>query len=139
MNAKDWLIQPHELKEEILEELENLAVLRSIVEKVTTDLSFTAGCSSSKEAHGFENAMLNIKAEEDKIWEKTELLQKTILEVLYKIDELENPKHRAVLRMRYIQDMKFSEIAARLDLCEDRVWKIHRAALKEFENSCTCL
>ena len=133
MTAKEYLEQPGRLKEEIQSDVDNLASLRSVVEKVTTSLSFTAG-RGGKDPRSFENTMINIKAEEEKIWEKTEKLESLILDVLNNIRKLKNPKHQAVLRMRYIEQKTWYETACSLGVDHRYVYQLHNNAIRDFEN-----
>ena len=67
MTAKEYLSMPKALREEILCDLDNLAAMRSVVEDCTTHLSFTAGRNPSRNKDTFENVMLEISVEEEKI------------------------------------------------------------------------
>ena len=132
MTAKEYLEQPGRLKEEIQSDVDNLASLRSVVEKVTTSLSFTAG-RGGKDPRSFENTMINIKAEEEKIWEKTEKLKLLMKEVMCLINQLPYGNKRRLLKMRYIEEKTWREIAAALEVGERYVYDLHRQALKDVE------
>lgn len=132
MTAKEYLLQPSRLKEEIREDIDNLADMRAIVGKVTRELSFTAGRCPSKDPHSFETHMLDITEEERKIWEKEERLKELLLEVLAVINQVKNSKKRRLLKMRYIQGLTWSRIAAELYIGERYVYDLHLAALQDF-------
>lgn len=135
MTAKEYLSQPSDLMEEIRRDLDNLADLRSIVEKVTTNLSFTAGRNPSKDPYAFESAMLDIRTEEEKIWEKTEKLKKMLLEVTRQINSIPGRYNARLLRKRYIEGKTWRIIAAELNVSYEYVFELHQAALQEFANS----
>ncbi len=132
MDAVTFLEQPKRLMEEIQDDIDDLAYMRSCVEKVTTNLSFTAG-RGGKDERAFENSMIDIKEEEDKIWEKTEKLKKVILDVASVINLLQDSNMRNLLRMRYLKEKSWSEIAAELPVGSRYVYTVHRQALAEVE------
>ena len=74
MTAIEFLELPQRMLEEIQNDVDDLAYMRSVVEKVTVSLSFTAG-RGGKDPRAFENTMVDIKTEEDRIWEKTARLK----------------------------------------------------------------
>ena len=74
MTVKEYLSQPKELKKEIQCDLDNLAAMRSVVENCTTHLSFTAGRNPSKNKDAFEDMMLAITMEEERIRDKIQRL-----------------------------------------------------------------
>lgn len=135
MTAMEYLSQPLALMEEIRCDLDNLASLRSMVERVTTNLSFTAGRNPSKDPYAFENTMLDIREEEEKIWAKTERLKKLLLEIARQLNCVPGRYSARLLRMRYIEGKKWREIAEELNVSYMYVFELHREALKDFEKS----
>ena len=133
MEAVIFLERPGDLKAEIQSDADNLAALRSVMEKVTTSLSFTAGCNPSKETHAFEDIMLSIKMEEEKIWGKVELLKEVLLETAEVINRLSSEKERRLLKLRYLEGKSWYEVAAVLQINDHYVHAIHRSALKHME------
>jgi len=55
------------------------------------------------------------------------------LEIEGRIDALESPIQRDVLRYRYLNGWSWKEIAARTRYCPSWLWKKHEAALKALE------
>ena len=80
-----------------------------------------------------ENTMINIKAEEEKIWEKTEKLKLLMKEVMCLINQLPYGNKRRMLKMRYIEEKTWREIAAALEVGERYVYDLHRQSLKDAE------
>lgn len=54
------------------------------------------------------------------------------VDIYKRIDLMENQNERELLRFRYIDDMKWSEIADRLGIVERNVYFIHGRALQHF-------
>ena len=133
MTVKEYLSQPMALLEEIRCDLDNLAALRSIVEKTTTSLSFTTGCNPSKDPYAFENTMLDIQEEEGKIREKTERLKKLLLEIAGQINQVPGRYSARLLRLHYLEGKTWRQVAAELDVSYMYVFELHRAAIRDFE------
>ncbi len=132
MTAIEFLELPQRMLEEIQNDVDDLAYMRSVVEKVTVSLSFTAG-RGEKDPRAFENTMVDIKTEEDRIWEKTARLKQVIHELVSLINQIQDGNMRNLLKMRYIRAMTWSEIAAELPVGNRYVYTVHRKALAEFE------
>ena len=133
MTAKEYLEQPKVLREEIRKDKDRIASMRSIVENCTTHLSFTAGCDPSKNKAAFEDVMLDITEAEAALEEKVKRLAETEFEILAMICSLSETKGQTILQMRYLEDMKWGEIANQLILSKPYIYEIHREALEEFE------
>ena len=135
MTVKEYLSRPKVLREEIQCDIDNLAALRSIVEDCTTHLSYKAGCNPSRNKDTFENVMLDIASEEEKIEEKKRRLIRMQTEILLAIRKMKNSQHQAVLRMRYVEDKKWTKISEEMYLTVSRLMDVHREALREFEKT----
>ncbi len=133
MTAKEYLSQPSALKKEIQDDIDNLADMRAIVQKVTTELSFTAGRVPSKDPHAFESMMLSITEAEAAILEKEEKLKELYLEVLAKINLVDNLNRRRLLKLRYIHEKTWCSIASDLYIGQRYVYDLHKMALRDFE------
>ena len=133
MTAKEYLCLPKALREEILCDIDNLASMRSVVEDCTTHLSFTAGRNPSRNKDTFENVMLDITAEEEKIEAKKLKLIELSKDILLLIRKLPEKKHQDVLRLRYINGLDWREVAQEIGVGEDYVFLLHRDALAAFE------
>ena len=133
MTAKEYLSMPKALREEIQCDIDNLAAMRSIVEDCTTHLSYTAGCNPSRNKDTFENVMLDITAEEEKIEEKKRKLFELTKDILMIIQNIPEKNYQDILRLRYIFGLGWQEISAKLYLSEDYLFTLHRKALDEFE------
>lgn len=133
MTVKEYLSGPKALREEILCDLDNLAAMRSVVEDCTTHLSFTAGRNPSRNTDTFENVMLDIAAEEEKIEAKKQKLCEMVEEILGLILKLPDQKYQKVLRLRYIFYYDWKKVSEEMCIGEDYVFTLHRDALAAFE------
>ena len=107
---ESFLSRPMELEEEIRRDIDHIASLRSIVEKTTTQLSFTAGRNPSKNEKAFENVMIQISEEEAALTEKQKQLVECKMEVENLINCLPKQEHRELLRYKYLEGLEMSEI-----------------------------
>ena len=133
MTAKEYLSMPKALREEILCDLDNLAAMRSVVEDCTTHLSFTAGRNPSGKKDTFENVMLDITAEEEKIEAKKLRMYEMVRDILSLIRQIPEKKYQDVLRLRYILGLDWHTVSQKMYVGEDYVFTLHRNALTEFE------
>ena len=130
-NIQEYLEGYLRAKEQILNEKDHLASLYSIVENTTTHLSFTPGRNPSKDKVKFENAMIDIVAEKQKTEMHIRELALLQAEIENLISHVENEKMQRLLRYRYVNGMKFEEIADEIELSLPRTYSLHREALKE--------
>ena len=54
-------------------------------------------------------------------------------EIQYRINAMENPLQRDILRLRYLECMSFDQISEELDYSLDYVYSVHSQALRNFE------
>ncbi len=56
-------------------------------------------------------------------------------EIINRIHELSNPRYVQLLYMRYVEYKSFEEIACKMGYCYDHILRLHRYALKRFEET----
>ena len=120
-------------EEEIQSQKDHIASLRSIVENTTTHLNFTAGCSPSGDAYRFENTMIDIVEEERKFAQRMGELALIQASVENLISLVQDPKQKKLLRYKYVEGMKMSEIAEELELSISHIYVLNRKALLSAE------
>ena len=133
MTAREYLEQPKLLQEEIFKDQDNIASMRSIVEQCTTHLSFTAGRNPSKNKGAFEDVMLDITEAEAKLEEKIHRYEALMIKVTMLIGKLDDPDLRKLLRLRYLEEKPWDEVASSVGVSESHIYLLHRKALTEFE------
>lgn len=67
------------------------------------------------------------------IFEQSEHLLKLKYEIINLIESIENQEYRRLLELRYIQYLKWEEIALKMDYSYRHTTKLHSFALKECE------
>ena len=82
---------------------------------------------------GYKIAASRLQDETDPL--QVESLQRQILNVKQTIECLEDAKLEMVLRKRYIQGMRYEDIAKVMGYSESHVKKLHRIALTKIEQS----
>ena len=133
-----FLSRPLQLEEEIRGDIDHIASLRSIVEKTTTQLSFTAGRNPSKNEKAFENVMIQISEEEAALTEKQKQLVECKTEVENFISTLPKKQERKFLRLKYLSGREMSEIRDILDLPKTTCFDLQISALKSAEHLYLC-
>jgi DNA-directed RNA polymerase specialized sigma subunit len=131
MTAKQYLRQAYRLNDLInsdLAELEQLKVLSTSVS--SPNLSGMPSSGTRKQEAPFVNAVMKIielekviDAEIDRFVD----LKKEIRDVINKVPD---NNQKLVLKLRYIQFLKWESVAAEMDLSLKQVHRIHNEALK---------
>lgn len=131
MTAKQYLRQAYRLNDLInsdLAELEQLKVLSTSVS--SPNLSGMPSSGTRKQEAPFVNAVMKIielekviDAEIDRFVD----LKKEIRDVINKVPD---NNQKLVLKLRYIQFLKWESVAAEMDLSSKQVHRIHNEALK---------
>lgn len=131
MTAKQYLKQAYRLNDLInsdLAELEQLKILSTSVS--SPNLSGMPSSGTRKQEAPFVNAVMKIielekviDAEIDRFVD----LKKEIRDVINKVPD---NNQKLVLKLRYIQFLKWESVAAEMDLSLKQVHRIHNEALK---------
>ena len=131
MTAKQYLKQAYRLNDLInsdLAELEQLKILSTSVS--SPNLSGMPSSGTKKQEAPFVNAVMKIielekviDAEIDRFVD----LKKEIRDVINKVPD---NSQKLVLKLRYIQFLKWESVAAEMDLSLKQVHRIHNEALK---------
>ena len=133
MTAEEFLSAPSKLRAAIAADMDHLAGLRTVAERCTSQINLVSGSHASGSRGKLEDTMLAITEEEDRI--KTRIadlseLERKILDVIHQIP---NALQRSALLMRYIQGLRWMEIAHKLYVCKTTVYVLHREGLKAVE------
>ena len=133
MTAEEFLSAPSKLRAAIAADMDHLAALRTVAERCTSQINLVSGSHASGSRGKLEDTMLAITEEEDRI--KTRIadlseLERKILDVIHQIP---NALQRSVLLMRYIQGLRWMEVARKLYVCKTTVYVLHREGLKAVE------
>ena len=133
MTAEEFLSAPSKLRAAIAADMDHLAGLRTVAEQCTSQINLVSGNHASGSRGKLEDTMLAITEEENRI--KTRIadlaeLEKKVLDVIH---QMPNALQRSALLMRYIQGLRWMEIAHKLYVCKTTVYVLHREGLKAVE------
>ena len=128
--VEEFLSRPKTLEEEIRGDIDHIASLRSIVEKTTTQLSFTAGRNPSKNEKAFENVMIQIAEEEQCLETKQKLLVGLKMEVENLINHIPEADQQKFLRLKYLNGMDMIAIRGIIGLSKSSIYRLHEKALR---------
>ena len=127
--VEEFLSRPKQLEEEIRGDIDHIASLRSIVERTTTQMSFTAGRNPSKDKKMFETVMIQIAEEETALEKKQKRLVEMKQEVENFIRGIPNEKQQKMLRLKYIKGLSFPDIRRIMDLGKTNTYKLYKKAI----------
>lgn len=117
-------------KQEKIEELQQLAESTGAIRydklRVVT---------SSPQSGGFEDLAVKIMDLQKKLREDIDDLTDRLSQGRKMINSLDDPADKLILTMRYINHMKWEEIAAELNYSVDHVYYRHRQALKRIKDN----
>ena len=86
---------------------------------------------SRSTAAPFESMVLKIVELEQRLDALKEKRDKLCAEIMMTIESLENEDHKAVLVLRYLQDLEWGLVAAKVNASIATVYRWHRAALQK--------
>lgn len=132
MDAREFLNRGYRARERIQAKEERIESWRQIAESVTAALKPVATFSSTP-SKKVEDCVCNIVDLQDEI--QAEILELTQIEreIGLAISQVvEDPTLRALLEMRYLNYLKWEEIAVRLDITFRWTMTLHRRALEVF-------
>ena len=135
MTVREYLEKPGMLKEEIQNDKERIAEMRSIVERCTSHLSHTAGMNPSKTGDAFESVMLDITEAEEKLEKKIVSLAKLEFDVLNLIGTLSNSRQQAVMIARYLDGLTWGNISKKAHVCSRQAQRLEEEAIDILEKT----
>lgn len=132
MNAKEYLGQAYRLDQRINSKLEQVAILRSLTQKVTVSYE-SEPVSRTRNVSSLEDSILRLMEAENKLNCDISALVDLKQEVSAVIHKVKTPEYQLLLEQRYLCFKSWCEIAASLNLEERYVYKVHGRALQEIE------
>jgi len=132
MKAKRYLQQAFKINELINSKIEELKELRVLSESLpSTDFSRERVQKTKSHEAKFTKYVNSMVDLEKKIDEEMVQLMELKMEIREKIYQVENPNRRLVLLYRYINFMKWEEIADQMNYSIKQLHRIHNAALTD--------
>ena len=132
--AKEFLNRGYQSRIRIRAKKERIENWRRIAESITAAIKPVAAFSSMP-SKKVEDCVCNIIELQDEIQEEIDGLVQVEREIGRAITKaVEDPTLRALLEMRYLNYLKWEEIAVRLDVTFRWAMTLHRRALEEFSS-----
>lgn len=132
--AKEFLNRGYQSRIRIQAKKERIENWRRIAESITAAIKPVAAFSSMP-SKKVEDCVCNIIELQEEIQEEIDSLVQVEREIGRAITKtVEDPTLRALLEMRYLNYLKWEEIAVRLDVTFRWTMTLHRRALEEFSS-----
>lgn len=132
--AKEFLNRGYQSRIRIRAKKERIENWRRIAESITAAIKPVAAFSSMP-SKKVEDCVCNIIELQEEIQEEIDGLVQVEREIGRAITKaVEDPTLRALLEMRYLNYLKWEEIAMRLDVTFRWTMTLHRRALEEFSS-----
>lgn len=132
--AKEFLNRGYQSRIRIRAKKERIENWRRIAESITAAIK-PAAAFSSMPSKKVEDCVCNIIELQEEIQEEIDGLVQVEREIGRAITKaVEDPTLRALLEMRYLNYLKWEEIAVRLDVTFRWTMTLHRRALEEFSS-----
>lgn len=132
--AKIYLRQVAQLRREIAETKELLSRLREQSTRATSRLS-AVRCSGTGQHDSMANAALKIVRNEEKLVEQIAHLEEAVAARMALIAQVEDPRERRVLELRYLHGLGEEELCRRMELSAAQLWRVHGEALESLRRA----
>ena len=132
--AKVYLRQVAQLRREIAETKELLSRLREQSTRATSRLSAVRYAGTGQH-DSMANAALKIVRNEEKLVEQIAHLEEAVAARMALIAQLEDPRERRVLELRYLHGLGEEELCRRMELSAAQLWRVHGEALESLRRA----
>jgi len=129
MTAKEYLRQAYIIDRKIKLEIEKLAEMRSALYGRGVSCK-SDGSKHVRRGNGFENALLRVMEQEERLDAEIDQLTAKRLEIEKAIAAVPNEVQREVLTRRYLLYQKWEVIAEAMNYSERHIRRLHGYALK---------
>lgn len=132
MTKEEYLSQAAVVGRQIAKLETNIGYYRELACSPTSSAPSGDRVSKSRStAAPFESMVLKIVELEQRLDALKEKRDKLCAEIMMTIESLENEDHKAVLVLRYLQDLEWGLVAAKVNASIATVYRWHRAALQK--------
>ena len=128
MTAKEYLNQTYRLNERINSNLRQLEALEERATSITVRLNPKVQGGT---LNGTEQLIYNILELKERIKAETSEYIRTLEEIRQTISALKDPDESLLLTLRYIEFMKWEDIAETMNFSETQIFRIFKRALKK--------
>lgn len=129
MTAKEYLNKAYRLKDRIASNIRQLKVLEKRATSVKSSLSPKVQGGT---LNGAEQMIFNILDLKERINAETSGYMKTLEEIRQTIANMKDPDESLLLTLRFIEFMKWEEIAEIMNFSMSQVFRIYKRALNNF-------
>ncbi len=133
MTAKEYLQQVGRAKVRIQSKVKQLEELRCIAQSVG-GMDYSKDRVQASEGGGMSKAVVNIVGLEEEIKGEIEDYTRLKNKIINDICKLPKVEHTQLLLYRYVDGMRFEEIAFRMNYTYQYARELHGVALIEFED-----
>ena len=130
--AKRYLRSIRKLDGNVNNELLELARLRALAEKINSHISEVKVQSSGSQSR-LEDTVIKISEQEKKVSIAIDTMMARQEVIMSQIDGLENADSREILRMYFVEGVRFFDIHKNLNMSENTVYRYYEKGLIEFE------
>lgn len=131
-NAKNYLYKIIRLQDIYDEKVLQLQELKARCTAVNSPMAAGERVQSSPNLHGKEEVVCNAIDFENQLKKDLEELIELQIDITNKVNGMDD-EHRLILTMRYLNGKRFERIACDLDKSLRGVYKMHKRALRSFE------
>lgn len=137
MTAKEYLNQAYRIDERIDSKLKQIENLKSLATRVTSVFSDMPH-SSTPDNQRLEKTIAEIVDLENEISTDIGRLIDLKREINSAINSVENPEHRTLLEMRYLNFQTWEQIAVKLNCDVRHVYRLHGQILVKIKKYIEC-
>lgn len=130
MTTKEYLRQVYRIDQRINSKLEQVANLRALAAKATSNLSDTPP-GGSRNVHSMEATIVKIVDLENELNAEVDALVDLKREVVGVIKQISNPEYQTLLELRYLCFHSWERVAVEMGYDLRYVHKLHQKALEE--------
>ncbi len=135
MTAREFLNPLKTVQTDIETLRDQLRIIHESLTSVTAIYGEKIGSAGSRNVHSMSDKIctaLDIERELTEAVEKQIAIQSYIISAINEIPDIEC---RAVLHWRYVKQLPWNEVAKKLHMTEDGIYKKHRKAIAELEKT----
>lgn len=125
----EFLSRARNLEQELDQHLQQIQIIRSLAEKVTTSYKATGGGHS--DGCAMENNAIRLVQEEHAVRETITALLEAINDIRQLISELDDNQLKAILISHYLNYRTWTETAEALHYSETHIYRLHNRALEQ--------
>ena len=129
MTVREYLRRPDKLRREILRRKARAAALRDLASSFSIALE-QVSVSSSPDVTRMQELLADAVDEDTEIRRLVGEMKQVLAETVLYISSLPDEQLIRVMRLRYLEDLEWPEIALRMGYCASRTYALHHRALR---------